>query len=370
MNTFKKQCLICNKSNLHEFLNYEMPVFMGVVQNKNLFSTEKMIFEQCNNCKNIQIKNNIDLKLLYKNNHNIGLVGNIWVDHYKQFSKFIKKIIINKKIIEISDPSCKIAKLCKNFDEWCIIEPNPENNIILPNKVKIIKKFLTNDLTINSKYDVLIHSHFLEHVVNLHDFMKQSDKLLIDGGYLCFSIPNFDYLIQKNTCPSNILHFEHTFYLNKNIIQFILNSYGYKFVECKKFKNHSIFFKFIKTNKIKKNKVKIKSIKNKIIKNYNKSLVKIKKINKIINKYNKIYIFGAHVNTQFYIYNGLNTITGILDNSPHKENKFLYGTNYKVKNPNILKNKKNIAVICSHTGPYYKEIKNQLNAINKQVVIL
>ena len=67
---------------------------------------------------------------------------------------------------------------------------------------------------------------------------------------------------------------------------------------------------------------------------------------------------------------GLKTdkIVYILDNDPEKENKKVYGTNFIVKNPQIIKDKKSVAVIVK-AASYQQEIEEQLYKINKNVII-
>jgi hypothetical protein len=79
-----------------------------------------------------------------------------------------------------------------------------------------------------------------------------------------------------------------------------------------------------------------------------------------------------NVNTQFYLYNGIdiNKIKGIIDNSKSKKNKILYGTNKMVNSPDSIENMDECIVICSHTGVYYNEISQQLKSINKKIKII
>jgi hypothetical protein len=368
MNTDKIKCCICASKKLDVFLQYNMPVFMGTVEKIHSVQTKTMNIEQCRQCKNIQVKNNIDPKILYQSNHNNGMVGALWKEHYIAFSKFIKNDVIEKDIFEISDPSAKIVKLLGGYSSWTIIEPNPESNINIPN-VFFIKDFLTDSFKVNKKYDILVHSHYMEHVTDLCSFLTKCKNLLKLGGLMCFSIPNFDKNLNLNNLPNNILHFEHSIYLNKNIIKHLLLKYGFKILQTYEYKNHSLFFKCQKTNKILSSKLKIFDIKNILLKNHSYHLSNINRINDIATGM-PIYLFGAHINSQFYVYNGLSKIEGIIDNSPYKQDKYLYGTNYKVFSPNKLKNTKHIGVICSHIGSYYNEIVSGLLKINNKIKIL
>jgi hypothetical protein len=370
----KLTCLICGAKNTNTKLEYNMPIFMGTVDkyNNQKDLIECMNFDVCSKCGNVQIKSEINSSLLYKENHNIGIIGNVWKQHYNLFFKFLSPFIKNKNIIEISDPSAKLAKMANNFSSWTIIEPNPD---FLPtDKIQLIRDYFGDEFNTKKQYDVIIHSHFMEHCSSVHNFLKKCNSLLVDHGIMIFSIPNLKLLLNVCTIPNNILHFEHTYFFDENTIKYLLNKNGFVIQNIKRYKNHSIFYKCkkatksIKTNIPKHNKVLI----NKFKKLHKMSVSNIKNINKkLLNTTSEIYLFGAHVNSQYYIYNGLKQITGIIDNSPSKQNKRLYGTNYIVYPADVIKNKKNPVVICSSVGgPYKKEIMKQLVSLNKNVSFL
>ena len=93
-------------------------------------------------------------------------------------------------------------------------------------------------------------------------------------------------------------------------------------------------------------------------------------ISKISHK--SIYLFGAHIFSQYLKVFGLNTskINSILDNSKEKEGYRLYGTSLFVENPRVLKNCETPVVIL-RAGPYNAEIKKQiLNEINSNTIFI
>ena len=103
--------------------------------------------------------------------------------------------------------------------------------------------------------------------------------------------------------------------------------------------------------------------------NYHNDL--ILKLNNQINEFNgEIYLFGGTGFSVTLITFGLNInrVINILDNDPEKENKRVYGTNLIIKNPKIIKDKNDIAVIV-RTATYQEEIETQLSTLNKNVVI-
>ena len=105
---------------------------------------------------------------------------------------------------------------------------------------------------------------------------------------------------------------------------------------------------------------------------YNYHIDLIKRLNDKINNFNgDIYLFGGTGFSIYLIVFGLNTdkIIFILDNDKEKQDKKVYGTNFIVKNPEIIKDKSNVAVIVK-AASYQQEIETQLYNLNKNVIIL
>jgi len=369
----RKNCVICKSNDLTElFTLNKMPVFMGA--NKNFEDIyENMTFQKCNDCCNIQIKEIINSNILYIDNHNLEIVGETWKSHYIEFCNFIKKNVLGKIILEIGDPSYKISGVISNITkEWNIVEVNPNENIIKPEKVKIIKSFFDGNFKIENKVDIVIHSHLLEHITNPIEHLKQIHSVLNNDGELLFSVPNLSEILLNGGSPNSILHFEHTYFYDENFMTKILNHCGFKVFEIKKFKNHSLFFKCKKIDFL---NLKIKhdiDFSKKLLFNYNEYVNKVKNINEYLKNVKSVYLYGCHISSQFILKIGLNNfkIKNIIDNSESKESYPLYGTNIITCNPKIISEDTNPIVIISHMGIYSDEISKQLIDINKNVILL
>jgi hypothetical protein len=158
-------------------------------------------------------------------------------------------------------------------------------------------------------------------------------------------------------------------------VDYFLKKTGFNILEKVEYKNHSHFYTVEKTN-IKEeivldNRYKhYKEMFNEYIV-YHKNLVD--QINKQIEETDsEIFLFGGHIFSQYLIAFGLNTsrITNILDNSPLKQEKRLYGSNLIVKNPKILSEYNNPVVILK-AGLYNEEIKADiLTNINSNVTFI
>lgn len=366
----RKKCVLCHNDTSNLF-TINMPVFIGVNKKNTEEYFNDMSFNVCNSCGEVQIDELLDLNILYQNNHNINVVGNTWKQHYIELANFINTIIKDKTILEISDPSGKIAKLSSGFKHWYIIEPNPEINNL--ENVEFINGFFDESFYDVQNVDIIIHSHLLEHIHNPIPFFKKCHELLNDDGLMIISVPDMEHILDKEYSPNNILHFEHTFYLDSEILNWLANINGFKVIEIQKYNNHSIFYKLKKESIPLIKPIKLE-INHKFKNNFKKHINNIKNINNELTKFNDydIYLFGGHVSSQFYLFNGLDDtkIKSIIDNDLDKENYKLYGTNLYVNNVKIINNDKKCVVICSHIGVYYDEIVKQLTNLNENIIIL
>lgn len=375
MKLYKKRTkCIANNSSIKKFFTFKkFPIFNGTTNQK--ISNDRFADMEIGISKNglIQLITLIDPNLLYSKFHSEAL-GKIWKQHDKEFMQFLKKYS-GQNVLEMGVGSLKsyhnLINL-KKFKKWICIEPskNIKSNIIKKSDVKIIKGFI-EDIQINEfkDFDTLVHSHVFEHLFNPKKTLKKISQIKYLRKII-FSVPDLEYYIKNKY--SNSLNFEHTYFINKKLIKYFLNLIGFKIVKTQKFQNHSVFYYAVKSRKqilpqptFEKNKneylLMVKFYKN-----------KVKKMNQMMKKHKgHIYIFGAHVFSQFLINFGLDDkrIRYVLDNSSLKENKRLYGYSLHVKKPEIIK-KDFKPLIIAIVGQYKKEINSQIKNLNKSAIII
>lgn len=373
--TIRNKSIITGKKKLEHLYTFDnFPVFMGCTDNPvNKDIKAKMSFSICKETGIIQLNKLLPLDVVYQNQHNDG-VGKIWQDHYIAFSNFLDKFK-PKKILEIGGANDFIAKNFLNRNsssEWTIVEPHPLFKET--EKIKIIKKWFNNLFVLKKKkIDTIVHSHVLEHTYDPVSFIGYISKFLKKGEKHIFTIPNMIQQLSKKY--TNCLNFEHTVFLAEPFVDYILKTNGFKILEKEYFQDHSIFYATEKTNIFKKNiKLPKKYVEYKKMFldfiEYHQKL--INDLNSKIKKFNgDIYLFGAHIFSQYLLEFGLNQkkIKNILDNSDLKNNKRLYGNNLIVKKPEIINNTKNVCVIVK-VGAYRNEIIKQLKTINPNVIII
>ena len=373
LNSKRSNCIFDNSKLKLIYTFKKFPIFIGATKQGIL--KDKFVDMQIGISQKdlVQLKTLVNPKLLYSKFHSEA-IGQTWKKHHKEFLRFLKKYS-GQYVLEMGSgplkPYHNLVNL-KNFEKWTSIEPskNIKSNILKKPKNKIIKGFI-EDIQINKvkNCDTLVHSHVIEHLFNPKKTLKKISQIK-NLRKMVFSVPDLEYYIKKKY--SNSLNFEHTYFINKKLIKYFLNSIGFKIAKTQKFQNHSVFYYAVKSRKqilpqptFKKNKndylLMIKFYKN-----------KIKKINQMMKKHDgNIYIFGAHVFSQFLINFGLdiNRISYVLDNSYLKTNQRLYGYNLHIKKPEIIK-KDFKPLIIAIVGQYEKEINSQIKSLNKSAKII
>ncbi len=362
-----------NLEDLHTLKNF--PVFMGVVdhsEKEDLMAD--MVWAISRDSGLIQLKYLLPLEILYQNQTTTSAVGPTWMQHHREFASFINNYN-PKSVLEIGGAHGILSVEYSKYEDikWVILEPNPSP--VKECNAKIIRGFFDNQFRMLDSVDTVVHSHVFEHIYEPVKFLKQLGTVIKEGQKMIFSVPNLQsWLSNKYT---NTINFEHTVYLTEPYIDYLLSSYGFKILE-KKFvmDGHSIFYATIRDSiqtpyelddNLYKNNKKMYSD----FVDYYKKLVE--DLNGHISSHARtVFLFGAHVFSQYLIAFGLDTrrIAGVLDNDFRKVGKRLYGTSLKVQSPSILRGMKDIEVILK-AGIYNNEIKKDiLENINKETQFL
>ena len=358
--------------NLYCFKKF--PVFMGCTnQEKKLDLLVDMNWSISKGSGAIQLNPLLPLEVIYKEQHGSGCVGDLWNQHHLAFAKFVQFFNF-KTILEIGGLHGILSKLYQDLDrtvDWTIIEPNPiPVNGVTAN---FIKGYFDDQFTFDKQADAIIHSHVFEHIYDPHILLNHISNFLLDGKYMLFSLPNLHEMLKRKY--TNALNFEHTIFLTEPYIEYLLSKYHFRVIKKEYFKeDHSIFYACIRDAKVESSNIP------KGLFEYNKRLFLeyvnyhhqlIDNLNskiKTLQKDQKLYLFGAHIFSQYLISFGLNVnhLDCIIDNDVKKQGKRLYGTDLKVFSPRILSNDKDPVVILK-AGIYNQEIKKDiLNNINSK----
>jgi hypothetical protein len=347
---------------LYSFKNF--PVFMGCTdQDTSLDLVSDLNIYISKSSGMLQVNPVLPLDIVYQSDHSAGTTGGSWLNHHRSFAAFLSKFNL-KNVFEIGGATGILSKLYNEIVpevNWTILEPNPTP---IPDlQAKVQQGYFDSSTVYPVGIDSVVHSHVYEHIYDPLEFAKKLHELPNDA-MVCFSVPDAkDHLYNKFT---HILHFEHTYLCTPEFVEWCMTSCGFDLVEKECYdKGHSIFYAFkrvsrgIELQEFKNVYSEIKDLFDSYIRHH---LDLIEEINKQIDKSEKkVYLFGAHIFSQFLLSFGLNRsrIECLLDNNKSKQGKRLYGTDLVVADPKILSNDESPIVIL-RCGVFNNEIKNDI----------
>ncbi len=360
-------CVVCGQTHLESLYNFKnFPVFMGcTTESPETDLTMDMSWVICPDCGTIQLNQLVPLEILYPENHNEA-IGGVWLNHHTQFADFVLKYGKEHRL-EIGGASGKVAQLARQKSEtgrWLILEPNLfETDSDLPN-IEFQQGWFDQTYQPPFEVDTVIHSHVMEHLYEPRETLEQINQLLPVGGRMILSVPNMKVWLQKKY--TNCLMFEHSYYLPEDIVEFLVQQYGFKVVAKQHFQEHSIFFACEKISQelspqpeLPRNYQQNKALYQDFVNHYIKIVDEIEE--QVPNYPGNKYIFGAHIFTLYLLGFGLKEeyFLNVLDNAPSKIDRRLYGTNLMVKSPKCLK-EHDEALLVLRAGAYTDEIKKDI----------
>lgn len=358
---------------LHTFPQF--PVWMGCTDaavEDDL--RHDMCWAICEDCGTIQLTELIPLDILYANSHNSGVVGSLWKQHHQAFADFVLEHKPNT-VLEIGGGHGILSVNCHAVRpeiDWTILEPNPTPQ---PGcRARYIPGFFDSQFKFDRAVDTVVHSHFMEHLYSPKQFLEAVQGFLPVGGRHLFSIPNLPEML--NRCYTNCINFEHTYFIDEEMLEAVLANHGLKLCDKEKFyDDHSIFYATERVitpfnvrlpDSLDRNRLRYQAYLD-----YHRTLVD--RLNSAIIEHDgPVYLFGAHVFSQYLIAFGLDSsrICMILDNDTMKHGKRLSGTDLQVAGPKVLAGLSN-ALLILRAGVYTEEIRREiLTNINSRVVII
>lgn len=295
----------------------------------------------------------------------------MWDIHHKSFALFVNRFR-PETVLEIGGAHGILSREYAELNPilpWTIVEPNPMP--VEGVKAKFIKGFFDDNFSLEFSIDTVVHSHVFEHVYDPKLFVQHLSAFIEPGKHLLFSVPNMEEMMKRKY--TNCLNFEHTIFLTEPYIEYLLQSHGFRLVAKEYFlDDHSIFYAYVRDLYVQsadlpdglyeRNKrlyLDYVRYHEELIKDLNEKIAKL-------SPDQSLYLFGAHVFSQYLIGFGLDTsrIECILDNDPHKQGTRLYGTSLMVSSPKILEKVENTVVVlkaCVYNDEIRKDILENIN---------
>jgi hypothetical protein len=303
---------------------------------KGLFMPYNILI--CNHCHTVQNQYLGDLSIVYHKNH-IDNFGSTKHRKHLLFSDFICQNKNIKGIIEVGACHDTLAThILKNREDdignngnrdidYTIIEPSFTS---IENQIKVIPDYIEN-VDLRGIYgNTMIMSDVFEHFYKPLDILKQiyEDSTI---QYIYLNHPDFDYSIHNNILIN--LNCEHTFLVEHSFLFAVFEKYGFRLTRRFDFEHFSIFLEFERISS------PFQGLENNSIRNVNTRADVRHYFDNLIRIVSNINLFmEQHPQCRFYLWpTSIHTITlltlgldnkrlaGVLDNSPNKIGKYLYG---------------------------------------------
>lgn len=323
----RSTCIFCVSKNLTTYFseNYTFPVSSYCIRDLSynpIFIPFNVL--KCENCKTFQTKYLGDLEEIYKINH-ADACGSIRNNMMNKFSELILSNSNVHNILEIGAGNGILSDILLNEKEYnyTIVDPSYFGNT--RNK-KIIKSYF-EDIEIEN-IDTIIISHVFEHFYEPLNVLEKLKNSNIQNLYLNY--PDLESYVKDGTY--HVLNPEHTFYTENEFLINVFNNYGFELIQRIDFENHSIFLQFKKNNNLTIKELMNKNSEQDIDIFYNTLNNKIINVNNEIEHIKTpIYLWPCSMHSIYLCVFGLQLekITGFMDNSLIKIDKYLYGYNKK-----------------------------------------
>ena len=360
------KCRICSSLKFRDFCNLDSTPLANSYQKSKSLSLSSKKYKlnaiYCQKCWLVQLDTVARPKNIFSEYSYFSSYSKSWLIHCKNLFNTVEKNISlsrNDLIVEIASNDGYLLKNFKNkYNNILGIEPAKNiAKIANKNDIKTLDKFFTYSLSKEliqkySKSKLIISLNVLAHVPNINDFVKGIKNLLQEDGTWVIEFPHLLNLIKY--IQFDTIYHEHFSYLSIISIQYLFDQHNLSIYDCEKINTHGGSLRVYVSHKGRYNKTKrfnnilSNEYKNNLNKNspYKKFFRfckdKRKRIKNFFNKYSNkiIYAYGAPAKaTTLFNFCGLNSknIMKIIDSSPHKQNKYIPGTDIFITDKSILK---------------------------------
>ena len=281
---------------------------------------------ECSECKTYQTKYLGDLRLIYATNH-VDAFGTVKKNMHTRFTDFITKTKDITGILEIGPSTDVLANeiLAASEDTipYSVVDPDFRGD---RNKIKVYDTFIEEVDLETVEGNTIVMSNLFEHLYHPIDVIEKIQRSP-KNKYIYLNHPNFDH---ASTHDMNvILNIEHIFYIDNEFVTKMFKNYGYTCVDQEDYETHTVLFKFERTHTPSPLAIVNTRAERDIAGYFERLRVKVTAINQIVNKSANVYMWPASSHTAILFTYGVEykKMAGLLDNSPAKIGKFLYGYN-------------------------------------------
>jgi hypothetical protein len=277
----------------------------------------------------------------------------------EMFADFILENKQTSGILEVGAGNGSLSQsiLDKEVLQYTIVDPSYAG----PTENREIKSCYFEDyIDATTNTNTIVMSQVFEHFYDPSAILKKIQETP-SIEYVYVSWPNLEAFIKNGVY--HVLNPEHTFYVENDFLVDLFKFYEFTLEKTYFHMDHSVFFAFKRTAQLENvQPPKNKSAEENTKHFFERALTNIKTANSALEPNTPVYIWPCSMHTLFCMSLGLKKelIDNILDNSPLKINKYLYGYKHKCLafQPMIKSSREKIILLSG--GCYNSEIEKEV----------
>jgi hypothetical protein len=331
MTTTRKQCIFCEATTLTDLLSDEMVVPQSHVLNDTRGERAAWMpynVQRCEVCRTLQNKYLADIDVLYCKNH-VAPMGAMRMGMDAAFADMIRANTGVDGILEIGGGNGSLVDALSGTHRYHVVDPAYTGS--REGCAAVIDGYI-EDVDIGAvDANTVVMSHVFEH---LYEPMNVLRKLTDAIRYVYICHPDFDSYTEVHPYTYNILHCEHTFFVDNDFIVALMERSGYRMTDRRSHAGYAVMFHFERRadsspggGRLGAVAMNAKTTRN--FENYRADMqTKVDAVNAIIRDATMpVYIWPCSVHTISLFNHGLHyaKLAGVLDNAPSKTGKYMYG---------------------------------------------
>lgn len=313
----RTECIWCASTELTDILpdGLKIPVASYTTEIPDPGVWIPLNVQRCGKCFAHQLKTLGDPALVYGKNHAYSY-GSTLRDMCTEFTEFIGSQ--GSDILELGGGNGFLADMLlasRPDRHYTIVDPSyfgaTNNRAIVP--------CFFEDYTPTGAPDTFIMSHVFEHIYCPRKVLA-AIPASVQTVFLNF--PDLETYLQNETF--HVLNPEHTFFVQNDFLVKTFERYGFKCVNRKSFRNHSVFFEFRRAEPLEPSDY-TNPLADALVAKYFADIAK--RVEEIRTTPEPVYLWPCSMHTQYILSFGVDhrRIQGIFDNCVAKHGTFLYG---------------------------------------------